>query len=216
VAESGDSETGAPSRATGEEGAAPAGETVRTAARSAWRILASRGFWLLLVLVAVAFGISRGIEAAGGPEALRTRFGAFAPVASALIHAPLAATPFPSEVFAISHGALYGFWVGAVVGWVGWVLGSLIEYLVLLRWRTEVLGRELRITWPGWLARLPMDHPAFLIGARQLPWGYHLVNVMAAATGVPFMRHLWCSLVSQIPTALLIAAVGVGILELDL
>lgn len=180
----------------------------------AWRVLASRGLWLFLALVAVGFGLSRGVAAMGGPEALRSTFGVLAPVASALIHAPLAASPFPSELFAISHGALYGFAVGAVVGWAGWVLGSVIEYAVLLRWRTDLSPTALRITWPRWLARLPVDSPLFLIGARQLPWGYHLVNVMAAATGVSFRRHLACSLVSQIPSALFIAAVGVGLLKL--
>jgi uncharacterized membrane protein YdjX (TVP38/TMEM64 family) len=208
----------------GARAEALAGEAVAVAAPPAaaaaparplwWRAGASRGFVLLLLLAAAGYGISRGLDALGGPEAVRDRFGWLAPVVSALVHAPLAASPFPSEVFAISHGALYGFWLGALVGWGGWWLGSLIEYLVLLRWRFDVGPAALAFTRPRWLARLPFDHPAFLIGARQLPWGYHLVNVAVALTGVPFFRHLWCSAVSQIPSALFISALGVGLLKL--
>lgn len=179
-----------------------------------WRALVSRGFLLLLVLLGAAYGLSRTLDALGGPQVVRDHFGWFAPVVSALIHAPLAASPFPSEVFAISHGALYGFWLGALVGWAGWWLGSLIEYVVLQRWRFDVSPTTLTFTRPRWLARLPFDHPAFLIGARQLPAGYHLVNVAAAVTGVPFLRHMWCSAVSQIPTALFVAALGLGLVKL--
>lgn len=189
--------------------------TTAPSERPLWRrILLSRGLAMLGGLLLVALLLSRGLDALGGPEAVRARFGWFGPVASAVIHAPLAAVPFPSELFAISHGALYGFWLGAVVGWAGWFLGSLLEYSVIRRWRADVSPTPLRITRPRWLARLPVEHPLFLIGARQLPAGYHLVNVAAAVAGVTFTRHLWCSLLSQIPTALFIAAVGAGVVRL--
>lgn len=212
----------APQRVAGEGVGAPAPEPTpeptpepgRERTRRSWGRFALRGLLLVAALLAVGFGISRGVEAAGGPEAIRDRFGLLAPLVSAVIHGPLAASPFPSELFALSHGALYGFWLGALAGWGGWVLGSAIEYAVLLRWRTPVAGEAMRKSLPRWLTRFPVEHPVFLIGARQLPGGYHLVNVVAPLAGVPFRRYLWCSLISQIPTALFISAVGVGLLRL--
>jgi len=208
----------APERPVGELAEEIAGARAPAPAPRSWGSFAARILLLLAALVAVGFGISRAVEAAGGPEAIRARFGLLAPLVSALVHGPLAASPFPSELFALSHGALYGFWLGALVGWAGWVLGSAIEYAVLVRWSTPVAGEAVGRSLPAWLparlTRFSASHPVFLIGARQLPGGYHLVNVVAPLAGVPFRRYLWCSCVSQIPTALLIAAAGVGLLRL--
>jgi len=179
-----------------------------------WRaLLGSRALLLLIALVVGGYAIHELLESIGGPEQVRARFGWFAPLVSVALHAPLAAAPFPSELLALSHAPLYGFWIGTAVGWAGWFLGSLIEYGVLRRLRVETVP-TLSLRRPRWLARFPVEHPAFLIGVRQLPAGYHLVNVAAAMAEVPLGRFALCSAIAQIPNALLVAAVGLGIVAL--
>jgi uncharacterized membrane protein YdjX (TVP38/TMEM64 family) len=179
-----------------------------------------RRWWLLarvaliaLALIGTAFGVRWSVEALGGPGALRGRFGWYAPIVSAALHAPIAASPLPSEPFALSHGPLYGFWLGALVGWAGWFAGSAIEYAVLRRIRSTTL-RGLTLARPRWAVRVPVQHPAFLIGVRQVPGGFDVVNVAAALAGVPLARFLWCSAIAQIPTALLVSAAGLGLIAL--
>jgi len=53
--------------------------------------------------------------------------------------------------------------------------------------------------------------PLFLIGMRQVPGGFDVVNIGAALTGVPLGRFAWCSAIAQVPSALLISAAGLGI-----
>ena len=175
--------------------------------------VAARVLLLALALIGTAFGVRWLVEALGGPGALRDRFGWYAPIVSAALHAPIAASPLPSEPFALSHGPLYGFWIGALVGWAGWFAGSAIEYAVLRRIRSTTL-RGLTLSRPRWAARFPVQHPAFLIGMRQVPGGFDVVNVSAALAGVPLARFLWCSAIAQIPSALLVSAAGLGLVAL--
>jgi uncharacterized membrane protein YdjX (TVP38/TMEM64 family) len=168
---------------------------------------------VLLALVGTGLGVLQAVEALGGAGAIRERYGWLAPVVSAALHAPIAASPLPSEGFALSHGPLYGFWLGALVGWAGWFLGSAIEYAVLRRLRPTALP-DLVFARPRWLARVPVHHPAFLIGVRQIPGGFDVVNVSAALAGVPLARFLWTSAIAQIPSALLISAAGLGLVAL--
>jgi uncharacterized membrane protein YdjX (TVP38/TMEM64 family) len=167
---------------------------------------------LLALLVGSAFAVQWAVAAIGGPRGV-ARFGWIAPLASALLHAPIAASPLPSEPFALSHGPLYGFWLGALVGWAGWFVGSAIEYGVLRRLRPAATPGA-SLPWPRWLARFPVAHPVFLIGMRQVPGGFDIVNVSAALAGVPLARFLWCSAIAQVPTALFISAAGLGLVAL--
>ena len=68
-----------------------------------------------------------------------------------------------------------------------------------------------RTRLPSWLNQFPVEHPAFLIVARWLPWGPHLVNSAAGVYGVPLARHGWCAAVGIVPQALFISAVGHGL-----
>lgn len=170
------------------------------------RLLGWRALALVAVLVGSAVAVQWMIGAIGGPAAI-ARWGWLAPIASAALHAPIAASPLPSEPFALSHGQLYGFWLGALVGWTGWFVGSVLEYGALRWWRSAPTP-EVALPTPRWLARFPVSHPLFLIGMRQLPGGYDIVNVGAALAGVPLARFAWCSAIAQVPSALLISAAG--------
>ena len=154
----------------------------------------------------------RWLEASGGAVALLERFGPLAPLVSIPIHVLLSATPVPSELVGVANGSVYGLWVGTLCSWLGWWCGAALEYsLVRLGARQARRGVAVR-RLPGWLQRFPVGHPVFLIVGRQLPFGFHTVNVLAGLAGVSARRQLICAAISNLPYAFLSAAVGAGLI----
>ncbi len=175
------------------------------------RLAASEGVRLIVALLIAGGLIVAGINRLGGPVALRDMMGPFAPFVLVPIHAVVAVSPFPSEVLAVGFTAMYGFWLGAALGWVGWFCGAFLQYFVARRTARDFDFEHARSRLPRWLAQFPVEHPAFLICARWLPWGPHLVNTAAGVYGVPLVRHGWCAAISIIPHTLVVAAIGAGL-----
>lgn len=153
----------------------------------------------------------RWIESAGGAEAQLARFGSWAPLVSIPVHVLLAATPFPSELVGVANGTVYGLWLGTLYAWIGWWCGAVLEYaMVRLGARQFEFGSD-RFHVPVWMRRFPVDHPLFLIVGRQLPFGFHAVNVAAGLGGVSPMRQVVCAGVANLPYAFITASAGVGL-----
>jgi len=179
------------------------------------RLVGSNAFQLALGLCGVAFLLTRWVNAHGGPTAVWERFGLFAPAVSVPVQAFVAVTPFPSDVLCVANGTVYGFWRGAFFSWIGWYIAALVEFGI---------GRRARVDFPvdDWLARLPeclqrfpVAHPAFLIGARFVPWaGGHISTLVPGATGVGAGRFAWCAAIAIIPPSILMAGLGAGLLAL--
>jgi uncharacterized membrane protein YdjX (TVP38/TMEM64 family) len=154
----------------------------------------------------------RWIETSSGIGGLLEPFGALAPLVSIPVHVLLSATPFPSELVGVANGSVYGLWRGALYSWVGWWLGASLEYALVRRGAGEVDLSGAANRLPQWLRRFPAEHPVFLIVGRQLPFGFHAVNVIAGVAGVSPRRQLCCSAISNIPYAFLSAAAGAGLI----
>jgi uncharacterized membrane protein YdjX (TVP38/TMEM64 family) len=153
----------------------------------------------------------RWIESASGAEAQLARFGSWAPLVSIPVHVLLAATPFPSELVGVANGTVYGLWLGTLYAWIGWWCGAVLEYAIVRMGarQTEFVSDRLHV--PAWMRRFPADHPLFLIVGRQLPFGFHAVNVAAALSGVSPMRQVVCAGVANLPYAFITAAAGAGL-----
>ena len=179
-----------------------------------WRtLLRSRGLRLILILLVCAGALVAWLDWAGGPEALRSRLGPSAPAFFVPVQAIVAVSPFPSEVVAIAITSIYGFWIGSALAWCGWFLAAFLQYFVARRTARDFDFERARARLPGWLNRFPVEHPAFLILARYVPWGPHLVNSAAGVYGVSLFRHGWCAALSIVPQALLISAIGNGLIS---
>jgi uncharacterized membrane protein YdjX (TVP38/TMEM64 family) len=156
--------------------------------------------------------IGEWLQSIGGPELVRARYG----IAGALLLVPLqgviSATPFPGEAVAFANSAIYGFWLGIVFSWVGWMMGAFIQYGFAWRIRADLDLGGFKTRGPAWLWRLPIHHPAFLILGRFLPGGFHLVNLSAGAFGIPLWRHAWCAAASILPFAIGISALANSLL----
>jgi uncharacterized membrane protein YdjX (TVP38/TMEM64 family) len=176
------------------------------------RLLRSRGLRGLLLICVTGWALVSGLEALGGPEAMRERLGPGAAFVLIPAHAIVAVTPFPSEVVALVYGAVYGFALGWPLIWAGWLLGAFLEYAIFRRIASD-LGNRDGDRLPRWLRRLPVHHPLFLIGGRLVPFGNHAVNVMAGSRRVPFGRFAWASALAFLPFSAFVAALANGLVQ---
>ncbi|MEM1228560.1 MAG: VTT domain-containing protein [Planctomycetota bacterium] len=176
------------------------------------------------IIVVIAFVVCVLVALQFGREDLTrlvNQYGWFAPMISVPVHAMVAATPFPSDVIVIANGAVFGYPVAVLLSWIGWYLGSILEFhgVRVARGRADEDGQAVSSVGedaanqmqraPSWLRRLPVGSPWFLILGRQIPWGgAHFTIIPAAAAGVPWRRFLWCSAIAVVPGALLLPAIG--------
>jgi uncharacterized membrane protein YdjX (TVP38/TMEM64 family) len=167
-------------------------------------------FWLA-VLAALVLATWAGVvwlEDAGVIAALRDRGGVGAAVALVFVHAAVAVSPAPGETIAIANSTIYGFGWGVLMNWTGWMIAAMVEFILLRRAFQSLAIDHARWT-PGWMRRLPADHPLFLIAGRWVPFGGHVVNAAAAARAT-FPRHCWCAAVGIVPVAVLFSALANG------
>ena len=171
----------------------------------------------LIVAVLVASGLTwRWLEITGGPTALADRFGPWAPLVSIPTHTLLSSTPFPSELLGVANGSTYGLWLGTLYGWVAWWSGGMIEFALARRSAHNPTTQPAESRLPNWLRRFPAGHPVVMILGRQLPFGFHAVNVMAAISGVTIKRQMLLSAISNLIFAFIAAATGAGLVATGL
>ena len=183
--------------------------------RPLWqRIVASRGLRLIVGFILLAWLLVWLLDAFGGPQAFRDRYGLSAAVVLVLIHGVVAVSPLPGEAVAFANSLVYGFWFGSLFNWIGWMLAALMEYALVRRAAKEFNSQAAFERVPLWLRRFPVAHPAFLIAGRWLPFGGHLVNCAAGAFAVGLWRHAWCSAIAIVPVAMLVAGLANGLVHL--
>lgn len=167
--------------------------------------------WLLAATLIAAAYVSHGARDVRAAHRWLAQLGVAAPVALVVAQATTSATPFPSEVFTIAGAGAYGALPAALLTWLAWTLGALLEYGLARRSARDLAPRTARAHGPAWLARWPVEHPVFLVCARWLPMGAHVVNVAAGVRRVPVLRLLWTAALGSLPTAVLWATVGASV-----
>jgi uncharacterized membrane protein YdjX (TVP38/TMEM64 family) len=91
------------------------------------------------------------------------------------------------------------------------MLAAVLQYWLSQRTADDIDLASLLERTPRWMRRFPASHPFFLIIARQLPIGPHIVNISAGVLHVPLWRHLWCAAIAVVPEAVFISGISVGI-----
>lgn len=170
---------------------------------------------MTLLALALLAAVLLAVRAAGGPEALRARYGLLAPAISLPLHLVVNVTPLADFIpWAVANGAVYGWELGAVLNWLAWLGSSSVQFAIGRR-AAQGLELEARFdTLPRWLARYPADHPVLLVAGRWIPLAGALVNVGAGAFGVPFRRLFACAALGAAPMAVATAGLGAGLLHL--
>lgn len=176
------------------------------------RIVTSPGVWSIALVIAAAAVAQHYLGVIGGAETLRERWGLSALLPLIVVHGLVSVSPLPGEVVAFTNSMVFGFALGVVANWSGWMLGAIIEYRLVRKTTSDLRLDQLssRVRLPTWLKSLPVDHPVFLITSRWLPFGCHIANTAAGAAAVPLWRHTWCSAIGILPLAVLVAAAGSG------
>jgi uncharacterized membrane protein YdjX (TVP38/TMEM64 family) len=186
---------------------------------AAHRLRSWRGLIAYGLAVAIGTGVLISVREAGGPAAVQERCGALAPIASLLAHLAVETSPAGDLVpvpFAIVNGALYGIARGALLSWLAWIGASLLQFALARRAARDLGVDARRERLPRWLRSIPVSHPVFLIAARWVPMGGALASLAAGAAGVRARRLLWCTALGAAPPAVLLSAVGAGMLEVAL
>ena len=184
-----------------------------TLARLPRRIAASRGLRLILAVGVSALLLLQLLEALGGPAGVQARFGWGAALLIVPAQVVVSVSPVPGELVAVLNVAIYGLWAGAALCWLGWMGAAFLQYGLARRTARDLVGPDPE-RLPAWLRRLPANHPAFLILARFLPFGAHIVNTTAGARGVRLRRFAWTSALALAPMCLLFASIARGVLAL--
>ncbi len=181
-----------------------------------------RHVWRLVVAVAAVVAFTAAgwfalgwLDAIGGPEALRARFGMRAAGVLVPLQTLISLTPFPPEPVAIGIAVIYGPVWGALLIWVGWMASALVQYgICRFAARDFDVARGME-RLPAWLRGFRADHPVFLIAGRFVPLaGTHFVNSTAGALRVPLMRFVVCAAVGEGVAAAFIAGATAGVLFL--
>ncbi len=179
------------------------------------RIASSRGAQMIVLALAVGALAWTWAGGEGGAEMVRQRFGLWAAAVLVLLQASITVTPFPDEVIGFANAMAYGFALGALFNWIGWMIGSFIEYVVARRTACDfgILPETTspRLQWL--LRRFPPGHPIFLILARQVPLAGHVVNSWAGIFRVPLWRFAWTAALGHIPGSLAISALANGLVS---
>ncbi|PHQ31567.1 hypothetical protein CEE69_30530 [Rhodopirellula bahusiensis] len=144
---------------------------------------------------------------------MHQRLGWIAPIVTIPLHAVVAAAPVPSDVIVIANGGLYSYPFAVFLGWLGWFLGSILEFLTIRLLTGVESAEDSQKKMPTWLSRWPAGSPWFLVLGRQIPGvGAHLTAGVAAAGGVSFKRYSFWTAVGIVPGALLLSAIGAHLL----
>lgn len=179
------------------------------------RMICAPSVWMIVGFLVAGYLLVHWIASMGGPQVFMERYGKTAPLVTVPTHIIVAVTPFPSDAIAIANGSLYGILLGVVLNWSGWWTAALIEFQLGRRASKDFHWEGQRDRLPRWLRRLPIEHPLFLIGARQIPWlGGHVTTFLPGATGVSWRRFLWCAAVGIVPSSILMACIGAGLVQL--
>lgn len=137
-------------------------------------------------------------------------WGAWAMIGSILLMVGHSLVPLPSEFIAIANGIVFGFVVGAMITWIGAMLGAILAF-ALSRW----LGRRFV------QAILPERHTTaidewtreqgtyVLLVSRFLPVvSFNLINYAAGLTSVSWWTFLWTTGLGIVPLTFLMVYAG--------
>lgn len=172
---------------------------------------------IAVVLLAFAFSVAMVTYVANNPAAVEgfiRAVGVWGPFISVLLYAILGVSPIPSEALSMINGAVFGVYVGTLIGFTGNMIAAIIEY-----WIGASLGgvadfEEKKEHLPFGLGRFPADSVWFLLFARMVPgYGGKLVSVIAGVYRVPMWRYLWTAAIPTLVGTALFVFGGFGLMR---
>ena len=149
-------------------------------------------------------------------EALIRSWGAWGVLGSIGLMVAHSFLPFPSEIIALANGMLYGPLWGAVITWVGAMLGAAAAFGAVRALGQPVLRRLLPASKHARLARWSREQGGFaLLVARLIPViAFNLINYAAALTEITWWTFLWATGLGILPLTIALAVLGDNVLNM--
>ena len=124
--------------------------------------------------------------------------------------------PFPAEIIALANGMVFGPVWGALITWVGAMLGATAAFALVRALGQPFLHRFLSAKHMQQLGRWSQHQGApTLLVARLIPAiAFNLVNYAAALSLVSWWTFLWTTSLGILPLTVLLAVMGDRMLSL--
>jgi uncharacterized membrane protein YdjX (TVP38/TMEM64 family) len=170
-------------------------------------VLVVSGWW------AASFGLADSVQSV--EERIRS-WGAWGVAGSIALMVAHSFLPFPSEIVALANGMVYGPLWGAVITWVGAMLGASAAFGLV-----RALGRPLVMRLLSPRSERALEHwsirqggPSLLV-ARLIPViAFNLINYAAALTHISWWTFLWATGLGILPLTILLAVLGDNVLDM--
>jgi uncharacterized membrane protein YdjX (TVP38/TMEM64 family) len=171
-------------------------------------VLAALGWW------AASFGFVDSVQAAEARIRSWGAWGVAGSIALMVVHSFL---PFPSEIVALANGMVYGPLWGAVITWVGAMLGASAAFGLV-----RTFGRPLVMKLLSPRRQRALEHWSLrqgglaLLAARLVPViAFNLINYAAALTHIGWWTFLWATGLGILPLTILLAVLGENVLDMS-
>jgi uncharacterized membrane protein YdjX (TVP38/TMEM64 family) len=177
---------------------------------------------LLLAMVALVGSVLSPNWAIGPGETvtdtvtLLRSWGAWAVLASIGLMVAHSFLPFPAEIIACANGMVFGPVWGAVVTWVGAMLGACTAFALVRQIGRPFLERVLSPRRQAQIADWSHDYGGrTLLVSRLIPViAFNLINYAAALTHISWWTYLWATGIGILPLTILLAIMGDRMLTL--
>ncbi len=197
---------------------------VASASQGRWRAGAALGLFIVIVTavagaawwMALDFGSNFASDMRSAAATIRGwgRWGVFGSIGLMVIHSFV---PFPAEILACANGLVYGPILGAVITWVGAMLGAVAAYGLARRFGNPFVKRLLTSRQSDELTRWAgRQGVGAMLMARLLPIiAFNLINYAAALAGIGWWTFLWTTGLGILPMTVLTAVFGDRVLTVS-
>lgn len=164
---------------------------------------------IALLAIVVVLGEVYGFPGVNELRDRAERAGSAGALAFLVGYAVLALVPAPKGVLTALGGALYGFWLGALLAWAGAMIGAIVAFAIGRVFGREAVDRMVH----GRLATLDAtlaDHGlGAVVAVRLTPvLPFTAVNYVAALTRVRVRHYVVGTALGMVPGSLACAAFG--------
>lgn len=139
-------------------------------------------------------------------------WGPWAPAASVLLLVLHTVLPFPAEFLIAANGALFGFWIGLGVSWIGAMLSACLPFAAARALGSGERARIIPRAMLAWVDALVMrgDWTVALV-ARFIPLlPFSVFNFALGRTPLAWPTFLWTTAIGVLPALAAAVAVGYG------
>lgn len=191
---------------------------------SFWIILVAAILLLAIAGVLVGWALPRTSAAIGfdstvaGTAALIRSWGAWGMAASIALMVIHSFLPFPAEIVALANGLVYGPVWGAVLTWLGAMLGASAAFGVGRMLGRPFVQRFLPSEYKQRLADWSHTRGSItLLISRLIPViAFNMINYVAALTEISWWSYLWATALGILPLTILFAILGDRMLSMPL